>query len=128
MIRLPVAFALLLAIVVTAASPAAATLVVNSKSIVCAGSGPIDGSAKVTRKEQTLTLQFKAKGLTPNTPVTCGYHCMEAFSGGVTVSCGNADEDGKLSRKIELPVTFCYVLIPFFYTGATGSCAPSAIP
>ena len=53
---------------------------------------------------------------------------MEAFSGGVTVSCGNADEDGKLSRKIELPVTFCYVLIPFFYTGGTGSCAPSAVP
>jgi hypothetical protein len=122
-------FTLFLAgVFVVAPRPAVAVLVVNSSSIVCAGSGPIDGSAKVTRKQSTLTLSFKAKGLTPFTPVACGYHCMEAFSGGATASCGTADEDGKLSRKIELPVTFCYVLIPFFSAGGTGSCAPSAVP
>ncbi len=119
---------LALPLVILAAQPAAAKSVVNAKSLVCGGSGPVDGSIAVTAKDAILTLKFKGKGLNPGEAVVCGYFCQAVFSGGTEVPCATVDAKGKLKAKVELPQSLCFGFLPFFRTGSNGSCVPSIPP
>ena len=119
-------FAILaLPIVVWAASPATAGVVVSSRTLVCGGTGPKTGSIMVTESGSALTLRARASGLVPNIPVTCGYNCE--IGTGAQVSCGTVSEIGRFSGTVELPVTSCFGLRPFFTTG-DGRCQPSTVP
>ena len=119
-------FAILaLSIVVWAASPVTAGVVVSSRTLVCGGTGPKTGSIIATENGSVLTLKARASGLIPNIPVTCGYNCE--IGTGAQVSCGAVSDTGKFSGQVELPVTSCFGLRPFFTTG-DGRCQPSTVP
>lgn len=117
-----------LPLVISTAQPAAAGLVINAKSIVCGGSGPLEGSITVKEKDTVLTLKYKGKGILPGQAVVCGYFCQAVFSNEHSTGCGTVDEKGKVSAKIELPQINCFGFIPFFRTGTTGSCVPAIPP
>jgi hypothetical protein len=120
------AFAILaLPIVGWTASLAAAGVVVSSRTLVCGGTGPKTGSIMATESGSTLTLRARASGLIPNIPVTCGYNCE--IGSGAQVSCGSVSETGRFSGTVELPLTSCFGLRPFFTTG-DGRCQPSTAP
>ena len=120
--------ALVLALVMLAAQPAAAGSVLNAKVLACGGSGPQSGSIAVTEKAGMLTLKFKGANLFPGQAVTCGYTCTMVFTNGPEVPCGTVGDNGKFSGKIELPTVTCFGFIPFFNTPNTGKCVASAIP
>jgi hypothetical protein len=79
----------------------------------------------VTESGSVLTLRARASGLVPNISVTCGYNCE--IGAGAQVSCGTVSETGRFSGTVELPVTSCFGLRPFFTTG-DGRCQPSTVP
>jgi hypothetical protein len=117
-----------LALMMLAAQPAWAGLIVNAKSLACGGTGPQSGAISVKEKAGVLTLKFKAENLTPGQAVTCGYTCGMVFTNGPEVPCETVGANGKWSSSIELPLTTCFGFIPFFNTPTTGKCVPSTVP
>ena len=119
---------LVLPLVILAEGPAAAALLLNSKSLACGGTGAQRGSIAASEKSGVLTLKLKAEDLVPAEAVTCGYTCGMVFTSGPEVSCGMVGPSGKWSGKIDLPLAVCFGFIPFFNTPSTGKCVPSTVP
>jgi hypothetical protein len=120
--------ALVFVLVILAAQPAAAALVLKAKSLACGGTGPQAGRISVTERAGVLTLKFKSENLGAGQAVTCGYTCGMVFMSGPEVSCGTIGTNGKWTSKIEMPVTVCFGFIPFFNTPNTGKCVASTVP
>jgi len=97
----------------------------TAKSLVCGGSGPQNGSIAVSERAGVLTLSFKATGLVPGQPVTCGNTCGMVFTNGPQVACGIVGDNGKFTAKVRLSSRLCFGFIPFFDTPTTGKCVPS---
>ena len=117
----------ILSLVMLAAQPATAGLVLNGKSLACGGTGPQSGQITVTERDGLLTLILKGKDLVAGQAVTCGYTCGMVFTSGPEVACGTIGANGKWSSKIQLPLATCFGFIPFFKP-STGKCVPSTVP
>ena len=118
---------LFLPVVLLAASPATAAMVMSAKSFFCGGTGPEKARVTVSESDSLLTFRFTGRDLAPSEAVTCGYRCSE-LGLDVSGSCGAVDRSGRWSGKIVLPRAFCWGFVPFFNTGSHGSCLPSTFP
>jgi hypothetical protein len=108
--------------------PAAARLILKTKSLACGGTGPQSGSIAVTERAGVLTFRLKGQDLVAGQAVTCGYTCGMVFTGGPEVACGTVGTNGKFSSKLEFPLAVCFGFIPFFNTPSTGKCVASTVP
>jgi hypothetical protein len=119
---------LVLPLALLTARAATAAPVLSARSLACGGTGPQSGSIAATERAGVLTLRFRAAGLVPGQPVTCGHTCGMVFTGGPAVSCGTVGANGRFAARVDLPLGVCFGFIPFFDTPTTGKCVPSAMP
>jgi hypothetical protein len=119
---------LLLPLLLLAAPPATADLLLKAKSLACGGTGPQEGYITASERDGVVKLQVKGVGLVPGQAATCGYTCGLVFTSGPVVACGTVNAKGTLDSTVQLPFATCFGFIPFFNTPTTGKCVASTVP